>query len=267
LAEAEVKPKYKPLPKVHDGIRRVIDRQTVKAQYLSSEHYRWQEFARKYGYDPSARKKADFPFKTWQAEWIQNQGNNIVEDLVPTAVALKRKIAEDRLKFPGIWGDATEALRIFQAEIYRRHMLNVGADRVIAGALEQAIKDKAPERIQALQQAPRYFHMPSTELQILANAARSIQELHLKSLLMPPSELYQAALPIKDADPEYQEAEAELERLQNIPHELIGGTMTPEKMTQILDQWVDQSAASKQATIDAENIPATDEPLDSLESE
>lgn len=227
------KPKktYRSWPKKQDGTLRVIDRDKLRLEYLGNPFYEWKRFCNSKRYKPF--KPAELPIKRWQQEWLQKQSEDQEESVVDRAVNLRIRVIMHRLDYVEHWGQSGQALR-----------------GLLTGIVNQQLRDASfdQENIEAIQSGtikPRLKLTPMG-LSMLANAAKTIQEVQLRALLIPKPPTQQDILPIPERTADDRTAEVEEERLRNLPVSILGAQgVSPSQLTKMLSGWYDQAAETQ----------------------
>jgi hypothetical protein len=129
--------KFKAFPK--NG--RQIDKEKVRVIYLNGPDFDWSSFCAAHGFNSAVR--SDFPFRSWQREWIEKKTNEQQEMLVPKAFALRGKIANSRVDVIAQQLNCNEKLRsIFSAylDAFPRPTSNVNLNLAMLPEFERIAK-------------------------------------------------------------------------------------------------------------------------------
>lgn len=249
------KKSFRPWPKRHDGVRRVVDKDKMRLLYMNSGHFSWVDFCKEYGFDPSAKKKQTFPVKSWINEKLQGQIEVREEQAITPALEVKSYILNERLKFPRLWNEEADRTLSLVKAYERNAILNAQWD------IQNSEEIK-------LNPTKKRFNLKPSDLAFLATAKKTLQDIHRGSLLVPAVDAYKAIVPIKDMDPEVSQGEAEGERLREIGIKVLGcGALDHNTMTQMCAQWIDQNSTKNETEVPNSPGPLSNEPITPLEGD
>lgn len=241
---------YREFPKMHDGAREVVDKQAVKDQFMRCQHLSWAKFCEEYGYNP--KNRMSFPVRSWTEEKTQLKVELGDEALIEKQVEIRHLLLSERLDFPKTWNDTAKGMMAFLNIEMNQWTANYNWDNENKDLLQ---RDPSKRRYK--------FNLPA--LTKMAHVAKILQDMQAKALLLKQAD-FAAVVPVKAADQEVIQAEAEENRLKEIGYaRLGGGAIDHESLTQLYRNWFDQEKNSQTSEPEPSDNPLL--PLTPLEDE
>ena len=185
----------KPFPKNVFG---KVDKDAVRVLYVSDPDYSWTTFCTRHGFNPDLRR--EFPISSWHVEWLSRNQELQAEVLVEQSFGLKGEVLRRR------------------ASAIRDQLAMTDQLRQLLGVTISA--SRAQGRI-----------LSSRELQHLANASKTIQQIEFNALLMTPQTRTD---PIEIDSPHIQGLEnEEIDAMKSEPIHILGHEGTDRKQLAI----------------------------------
>jgi hypothetical protein len=246
---------FRPFPsKPADGLGGVpeMDKEFIKAQYLSGEHYGWNDFCAEHNYSPGISGKQQLNFIGWQALWLEAQSQSYQDKVIPKAMSVRDFVANTRLEYPQKWND--EAM----------NMMNIGRFLVRRMSVQAKYDMDNEQEILEGKKKSAITWKPHDYATVVRSMAQ-LQSIHRYALLMPMSQQEQSVIPLPERDAESINDQAEFERLQNLGTGIRGGgVLDGDKITLMAAQFYD-NMPKRLSTEPQAPEEGMDEPLDSLE--
>lgn len=217
--------KRPPRTSLSDG--KNLDREKVKEMYLDGPDYDFRVFLEKKQWSLNYLKSGDFPIRLWKEEWLRLRLERQQDEIIPEAIDVRRALGRARLGYVKNWAVVAGNARQLLQYIMSRH----------AVAMKHDIDHD--QEIQEGKLKPK-FKLNEYGAMNLASAMKFVQEVELKALIVPSTDVQKVMIPLPEMSADDRSADADGEELKNMPVNLIGMKVPADKITSELAKWFDQ---------------------------